>query len=140
MSNELERMRERVHDDLAIHDQDGIDIPCIIVDPSTLNEIVSQCKHKMTKVDGKMNVMYDKEGHVFVDLQFTVPEFDIIEEFLIDASQHLDFFAAFAKSGMLGIASSNSEHDTSDIFTIQMPRIDNIRRSFDIICRELEQR
>ena len=140
MPDELERMRERVHDDLIIHDQNGIMIPCIIVDPNTFNNIASKGINKMTRVDGQMNVIYDKEGHVFVDLQFSISEFDIIEEFLIDADQHLDFFAAFAKTGMVGIVPTDSEYSTSEIFTIQMPRIDNIRRSFDTICRELKQK
>ncbi len=139
MSNdEMNRLKERVHQGITTFSYNQSNIPCIILAERRFDEIMSKVAGKPVSVDTNLNILQDGLGHVFVEVVLTFSDVDINETILLNANTSVEFFELLAKTSMLALSSPHSEVGKENVFMIQLPRPEKAVNALEIIKRGLE--
>ncbi len=139
MSEELQRLLDRVHDGVTIFDFDGAKTPCILLDESRYDDMISKAAGDSVSIMTDLNILQDGLGHVFVEVVLTFSKWNITETFLINANTDYAFFESLAKTSMLAIASPKSHYGKNNTFMIQLPRPEKAFDALDIIRKALKK-
>jgi hypothetical protein len=140
-SKEMEKLLERVHDDIDMFDFNGKNVPRIILNDRKFDDIMSKIQGKPVSVNTNLNILQDGLGHVFVEITLDFSYGDIHEEFLIYANESLEFFESLASTTMLALSPPNySEVNQDKIFMVQLPKPERAIEAIDIIKNGLEKK
>ena len=140
-SKEMEKLLERVHDDIDMFDFNGKNVPRIILTDRKFDDIMSKIQGKPVSVNTNLNILQDGLGHVFVEITLDFSYGDIHEEFLIYANESLEFFESLASTTMLALSPPNySEVNQDKIFMVQLPKPERAIEAIDIIKNGLEKK
>ena len=139
MSDELQRLLDRVHEGITIFDFDGIKTPCILLDESKYDAMISKVAGDSVSIMTDLNILQDGLGHVFVEIILTFSKWNIAETFLVNANTDYMFFESLAKTSMIAIASPKSKYGGNNTFMIQLPRPEKAFDALDIIRQALKK-
>ena len=140
-SKEMEKLLERVHNDIDMFDFNGKNVPRIILTDRKFDDIMSKIQGKPVSVNTNLNILQDGLGHVFVEITLDFSYGDIHEEFLIYANESLEFFESLASTTMLALSPPNySEVNQDKIFMVQLPKPERAIEAIDIIKNGLEKK
>ncbi len=137
MSDELKKLLEQVHDGITTFDFDGKNTPCIVIEASKYDEILSKVAGQSFSVNTDLNILQDGLGNVFVELLLTFSKGNIVEKFLVNAKTDLTFFQALAETSMLALSSPKSHYGKDNVFMIQLPRPEKAQDALEIIKNAL---
>lgn len=140
MSDELQRLLDRVHDGVTTFDFDGAKTPCILIDESRYDALIPKIAGDSVSIMTDLNILQDGLGHVFVEIVLTFSKWNITETFLVNANTDYMFFESLAKTSMLAIASPQSHYGRSNTFMIQLPRPEKAFDALDIIRKALNKK
>ncbi|MBA4452256.1 MAG: hypothetical protein H2B03_03655 [Nitrosopumilaceae archaeon] len=139
MSDELEKLLEKVHQEITIFDFDGKPVPCIILDEKKYDEILSKIAGKPTSINTDLNILQDGLGHVFVEVLLTFSQGGIMEKMLVNANTDLKFFESLAQTSMIALSSPKSVYGKDNVFMIQLPKPEKAHDALEIIKKGLKQ-
>ena len=139
MSDELEKLLEKVHPGITVFDFDGQPVPCIILEEKKYDELLSKIAGKPTSINTDLNILQDRLGHVFVEVLLTFSQGGIMEKILVNANQDLNFFQSLAKTSMLALSSPKSTYGKDNVFMIQLPKPEKALDALEIIEKGLRQ-
>ena len=139
MSDELEKLLEKVHQEITIFDFDGRPVPCIILDEKKYDEILSKIAGKPTSINTDLNILQDGLGHVFVEVLLTFSQGGIMEKMLVNANTDLKFFESLAQTSMIALSSPKSVYGKDNVFMIQLPKPEKAHDALEIIKKGLKQ-
>jgi hypothetical protein len=139
MTDDLQKLLEKVHDQVTIFDFDGKDIPCIVLDEQKYDEIISKVAGKPLTVSTDLNILQDGLGHVFVEIVLMFSQGGLVEKFLVNANKDLSFFQSLAKTSIFAISSPKSLYGKDSVFMIQLPRLEKAENALKIIEKGLNQ-
>lgn len=139
MSDELEKLLQKVHPGITIFDFDGKPVPCIILEEKKYDELLSKIAGKPTSINTDLNILQDGLGHVFVEVLLTFSQGGIMEKILVNANKDLDFFQSLAKTSMLALSSPKSTYGKDNVFMIQIPKPEKAHETLEIIEKGLKQ-
>jgi len=117
---------------VSVVDFENKPLACIPIDNLKYVEIMGKIAGKKLAVDVVLDIFHD-ETNVFVDVNMTYLDYDIEENYLIHANDKKEFFRALATTGMIAILPNDSSSSNNNIFLIQIPRIDAVKRALDQI-------
>lgn len=138
MSDELKRLREKVHDGITTFDFDGKTIPCIVMPEKRFGEILSRVAGKPLSINTDLNILQDGLGHVFVDVVLTFSQGGFIEKFLVDAAKSLEFFESLSNTSMLALSSPHSHYGRDNVFMIHLPKPEKAENALEMIREGLK--
>ncbi|MFB5621612.1 MAG: hypothetical protein ACE5Q7_01615 [Candidatus Nitrosomaritimum yanchengensis] len=139
MSDELEKLLQKVHPGITVFDFDGKPVPCIILEEKKYDELLSKIAGKPTSINTDLNILQDGLGHVFVEVLLTFSQGGIMEKILVNANKDLDFFQSLAKTSMLALSSPKSTYGKDNVFMIQLPKPEKAYETLEIIEKGLKQ-
>ncbi|MFZ8908906.1 MAG: hypothetical protein ACO2YR_08320 [Nitrosopumilaceae archaeon] len=139
MSDELEKLLEKVHQEITVFDFDGKPVPCIILDEKKYDEILSKIAGKPVSINTDLNILQDGLGHVFVEVLLTFSQGGIMEKILVNANTDLKFFESLAQTSMLALSSPQSVYGKDNVFMIQLPKPEKAHDALEIIEKGLKQ-
>ncbi len=114
-----------------------VSVPCIYVKNSLFENILKISYGKKIAVDTNLNI-YDDGEHIFVNVNLRFLDEAIEEDFLLYANETLDFFKNLSETGMLGIAPKDSGSG-SNVFFIQLPKIEQAQKAYELIKIKLKK-
>ncbi len=122
-SKEMEKLLERVHNDIDIFDFNGKNVPRIILTDRKFDDLMSKIQGKPVSVNTNLNILQDGLGHVFVEITLDFSYGEIHEEFLVYANESLEFFESLVNTTMFALSPPNySEVNQDKIFMVQLPK------------------
>ena len=131
---EMEKLLERVHNDIDIFDFNGKNVPRIILTDRKFDDLMSKIQGKPVSVNTNLNILQDGLGHVFVEITLDFSYGEIHEEFLVYANEALEFFESLANTTMFALSPPNySEVNQDKIFMVQLPKPEKAVEAIDII-------
>ena len=140
-NKEMEKLLERVHNDIDIFDFNGKNIPRIILTDRKFDNLMSKIQGKAVSVNTNLNILQDGLGHVFVEITLDFSYGEIHEEFLVYANESLEFFESLANTTMFALSPPNySEVNQDKIFMVQLPKPERAIEAIDIIKNGLEKK
>ena len=139
MSDEFQKLLNRVHDGITIFDFDGKPVPCIIFMEKKYDEILSKVSGKPLSVNTDLNILQDGLGHVFVEVLLSFSQGGFVEKILVNANKDILFFESLAKTSMLAISSPKSTYGKDNVFMIQLPKPEKAEDALEIIQSGLKQ-
>ncbi len=139
MSDELEKLLQKVHPGITVFDFDGKPVPCIILEEKKYDELLSKIAGKPTSINTDLNILQDGLGHVFVEVLLTFSQGGIMEKILVNANKDLRFFQSLAKTSMLALSSPKSTYGKDNVFMIQLPKPEKAHDALEIIEKGLKQ-
>ena len=140
-NEEMEKLLERVHDDIDMFDFNGKNVPRIILTDRKFDDLMSKIQGKPVSVNTNLNILQDGLGHVFVEITLDFSYGEIHEEFLVYANESLEFFESLANTTMLALSPPNySEVNQDKIFMVQLPKPERAIEAIDIIKNGLEKK
>ena len=138
---EMEKLLERVHNDIDIFDFNGKNVPRIILTDRKFDDLMSKIQGKAVSVNTNLNILQDGLGHVFVEITLDFSYGEIHEEFLVYANESLEFFESLANTTMFALSPPNySEVNQDKIFMVQLPKPERAIEAIDIIKNGLEKK
>lgn len=137
MSDELKRLLEQVHTGITTFDFDGKETPCIVIDESKYDAMLSKIAGEPLSIPTDLNIKQDGLGNVFVEIVLTFSKGNIVEKFLLDARTELGFFESLAKTSMFALSSPKSHYGKDNVFMIQLPRPEKAQDALEIIQNAL---
>ena len=133
-SKELEKLLERVYNDIDIFDFNGKNVPRIILTDRKFDDLMSKIQGKPISVNTNLNILQDGLGHVFVEITLDFSYGGIHEEFLVYANESLEFFESLANTTMFALSPPNySEVNQDKVFMVQLPKPEKAIEALDII-------
>ena len=140
-SKELEKLLERVYNDIDIFDFNGKNIPRIILTDRKFDDLMSKIQGKPISVNTNLNILQDGLGHVFVEITLDFSYGEIHEEFLVYANESLEFFESLVNTTMFALSPPNySEVNQDKIFMVQLPKPERAIEAIDIIKNGLRKK
>ena len=140
-NKEMEKLLERVHNDIDIFDFNGKNIPRIILTDRKFDDLMSKIQGKAVSFNTNLNILQDGLGHVFVEITLDFSYGEIHEEFLVYANESLEFFESLANTTMFALSPPNySEVNQDKIFMVQLPKPERAIEAIDIIKNGLEKK
>ena len=140
-NKEMEKLLERVHNDIDIFDFNGKNVPRIILTDRKFDDLMSKIQGKPVSVNTNLNILQDGLGHVFVEITLDFSYGEIHEEFLVYANESLEFFESLANTTMLALSPPNySEVNQDKIFMVQLPKPEKAIEAIDIIKNGLRKK
>ncbi len=139
MSDELEKLLQKVHPGITVFDFDGKPVPCIVLEEKKYDELLSKIAGKPTSINTDLNILQDGLGHVFVEVLLTFSQGGIMEKILVNANTDLRFFQSLAKTSMLALSSPKSTYGKDNVFMIQLPKPEKAHDALEIIEKGLKQ-
>jgi len=138
---EMEKLLERVHNDIDTFDFNGKNVPRIILTDRKFDDLMSKIQGKPISVNTNLNILQDGLGHVFVEITLDFSYGEIHEEFLVYANESLEFFESLANTTMLALSPPNySEVNQDKIFMVQLPKPEKAIEAIDIIKNGLSKK
>jgi len=138
---EMEKLLERVHNDIDIFDFNGKNVPRIILTDRKFDDLMSKIQGKPVSVNTNLNILQDGLGHVFVEITLDFSYGEIHEEFLVYANEALEFFESLANTTMFALSPPNySEVNQDKIFMVQLPKPERAIEAIDIIKNGLRKK
>jgi len=135
----LEEFKAHLHRDGAtLVEFSGTKVPCIILNSKEYGQILSNVRDKKVSVDALLDIFYDGRD-VFVDVQVKLLGTEFDQNFLLYANDMVEFFEALAESGLISIAPGSQEHNSQNLFMIQLPKKDAAERALEIIKANLKE-
>ncbi len=138
MSDELQKLLDKVHGGITTFDFDGKETPCIELDEKAYDQILSKLAGQASSISTDLNILQDGLGNAFVEIVLTFSKCDIVEKFLVNARTDLAFFESLAKTSMLALASPKSNYGKDNVFMIQLPRPEKAHDALEIIQDALD--
>ena len=140
-NEEMEKLLERVHNDIDIFDFNGKNVPRIILTDRKFDDLMSKIQGKPVSVNTNLNILQDGLGHVFVEITLDFSYGEIHEEFLVYANESLEFFESLANTTMFALSPPGySEVNQDKIFMVQLPKPERAIEAIDIIKNGLEKK
>ena len=140
-NREMEKLLERVHNDIDIFDFNGKNVPRIILTDRKFDDLMSKIQGKAVSVNTNLNILQDGLGHVFVEITLDFSYGEIHEEFLVYANESLEFFESLANTTMFALSPPNySEVNQDKIFMVQLPKPERAIEAIDIIKNGLRKK
>jgi len=137
----MEKLLERVHNDIDIFDFNGKNVPRIILTDRKFDDLMSKIQGKPVSVNTNLNILQDGLGHVFVEITLDFSYGEIHEEFLVYANESLEFFESLANTAMFALSPPGySEVNQDKIFMVQLPKPDKATEAIDIIKNGLSKK
>jgi len=137
----MEKLLERVHNDIDIFDFNGKNVPRIILTDRKFDDLMSKIQGKPVSVNTNLNILQDGLGHVFVEITLDFSYGEIHEEFLVYANESLEFFESLANTTMFALSPPNySEVNQDKIFMVQLPKPERAIEAIDIIKNGLRKK
>ena len=133
----MKKLLDSVHKEITFFDYHGSKVPCIILSERRFEEIMQSVAGKPISVDTNLNILQDGSGHVFVEVTLTFSLGGIIEKFLFNANESIDFFESLANTSMLSLSSSRSGVGQENVFMIQLPKPEKAVTALEIIKKGL---
>ena len=140
MSDELTKLLGRVHEGITTFDFDGREVPCIVIDETRYDQLLSRIAGQPLSVDTDLNILQDGLGHVFVEAVLGFSKGGMVERFLVNAATDLAFFESLAKTTMLALSSPKSRYGKDNVFMIQLPNPAKAQDALEIIKNALVPR
>ena len=140
MSDELTKLLGRVHEGITTFDFDGREVPCIVIDETRYDQLLSRIAGQPLSVDTDLNILQDGLGHVFVEAVLGFSKGGMVERFLVNAATDLAFFESLAKNTMLALSSPKSRYGKDNVFMIQLPNPAKAQDALEIIKKALVPR
>ena len=140
MSDELTKLLGRVHEGITTFDFDGREVPCIVIDETRYDQLLSRIAGQPLSVDTDLNILQDGLGHVFVEAVLGFSKGGMVERFLVNAATDLAFFESLAKTTMLALSSPKSRYGKDNVFMIQLPNPAKAQDALEIIKKALVPR
>ena len=138
---EMEKLLERVHNDIDIFDFNGKNVPRIILTDRKFDDLMSKIQGKAVSVNTNLNILQDGLGHVFVEITLDFSYGEIHEEFLVYANESLEFFESLVNTTMFALSPPNySEVNQDKIFMVQLPKPERAIEAIDIIKNGLRKK
>ncbi len=137
MSDELNKLLERVHEGITTFDFDGKETPCIVVEETKYDEMISKVAGQSLSINTDLNILQDGLGNVFVEVVLTFSKGDITETYLVNAKTNLAFFESLAKTSMFALSSPKSNSGKDNVFMVQLPRPEKAQDALEIIKNAL---
>ena len=135
--DEMKKLLEKVHPEIASYDFNNSKVPCIILSEQRYLEIMKKVAGKPISVDTNLNILQDGSGHVFVEVVLIFSLGGITEKIWINANTSLDFFESLAQTSMLALSSPSSDAGKENIFMIQLPKPEKAVNALEIIKKGL---
>ena len=140
-NKEMEKLLERVHNDIDTFDFNGKNVPRIILTDRKFDDLMSKIQGKPISVNTNLNILQDGLGHVFVEITLDFSYGGIHEEFLVYANESLEFFESLAKTTMFALSPPTySEVNQDKIFMVQLPKPEKAVEAIDIIKNGLSKK
>jgi hypothetical protein len=140
-NKEMEKLLERVHNDIDIFDFNGKNVPRIILTDRKFDDLMSKIQGKPVSVNTNLNILQDGLGHVFVEITLDFSYGEIHEEFLVYANESLEFFESLVNTTMFALSPPNySEVNQDKIFMVQLPKPERAIEAIDIIKNGLRKK
>ena len=137
----MEKLLERVHNDIDIFDFNGKNVPRIILTDRKFDDLMSKIQGKPVSVNTNLNILQDGLGHVFVEITLDFSYGEIHEEFLVYANESLEFFESLVNTTMFALSPPNySEVNQDKIFMVQLPKPERAIEAIDIIKNGLRKK
>ncbi|KAG2473989.1 MAG: hypothetical protein NPMRTH4_780017 [Nitrosopumilales archaeon] len=133
----MKKLLGSVHKEITFFDYHGNKVPCIILSERRFEEIMQSVAGKPISVDTNLNILQDGFGHVFVEVTLTFSLGGIIEKFLLNANESMDFFESLADTSMLSLSSSRPGVGQENVFMIQLPKPEKAVTALEIIKKGL---
>ena len=133
MSEELQKMLDRVHDGITTLDFEGKETPCIVIDEDKYGLIRAKIEGQSFSVNTDLNILQDGLGNVFVEIVLTFSTGNISEKFLVNAKTDFKFFEVLANTSMLVVNSPESRYGQDNVIAIQLPRPEKAHDALEII-------
>jgi hypothetical protein len=131
--NSLKEFRNNLHKgEVSVIDFENKPLACIRIDNQRYIEIIGKIAGKKLAIDVVLDIFHDGTN-VFVDVNMTYLDYDIEENYLINANDYKDFFRALATSGLIAILPIDSSPSNNNILMIQIPNIDAAKTAWDQI-------
>ncbi len=140
MSDELTKLLGRVHEGITTFDFDGREVPCIVIDETRYDQLLSRIAGQPLSVDTDLNILQDGLGHVFVEAVLGFSKGGMVERFLVNAATDLAFFESLAKTTMFALSSPKSRYGKDNVFMIQLPNPAKAQDALEIIKKALVPR
>ncbi len=137
MPDELKRLLSRVHDGVTTFDFDGRRVPCIVIEASRYDDLLSEIAGRPLSIDTNLNILQDGLGHVFVDVVLEFSKGGMVERFMVNAKTDLAFFESLADATMLALSSPRSHYGRDNVFMIQLPNPARAQDALAIIRKAL---
>jgi hypothetical protein len=137
MSDELQNLLDQVHEGITTFDFDGKETPCIIIEETKYDAMLSKVAGQSLSINTDLNILQDGLGNAFVEIVLTFSKGDINEKFLINAKTDLAFFETLAETSMLALSSPKSNYGKDNVFMIQLPRPEKAQDALEIIKKAL---
>ena len=140
-NKEMEKLLERVHNDIDTFDFNGKNVPRIILTDRKFDDLMSKIQGKAVSVNTNLNILQDGLGHVFVEITLDFSYGEIHEEFLVYANESLEFFESLVNTTMFALSPPNySEVNQDKIFMVQLPKPERAIEAIDIIKNGLRKK
>ena len=140
-NKEMEKLLERVHNDIDTFDFNGKNVPRIILTDRKFDDLMSKIQGKPVSVNTNLNILQDGLGHVFVEITLDFSYGEIHEEFLVYANESLEFFESLVNTTMFALSPPNySEVNQDKIFMVQLPKPERAIEAIDIIKNGLRKK
>jgi len=140
-NKEMEKLLERVHNDIDIFDFNGKNVPRIILTDRKFDDLMSKIQGKPVSVNTNLNILQDGLGHVFVEITLDFSYGEIHEEFLVYANESLEFFESLVNTTMFALSPPTySEVNQDKIFMVQLPKPERAIEAIDIIKNGLRKK
>ncbi len=138
MSEELERLLGQVHDGVTTFDFDGRRVPCIVLEETRYDDLLSQIAGRPLSIDTNLNILQDGLGHAFVEVVLEFSKGGMVERFMVNAKTDLAFFESLADTTMLALSSPRSHYGKDNVFMIQLPNPAKAQDALTIIRTALK--
>jgi len=138
-NDELERLLANVHKEITMFDYDGTKVPCIIFEEKQFDEMMRTVSGKPISAETNLNILQDGKGNVFVEISLNFSQGGISEIVLLYANESVEFFEALANTSMLALSSPHSEYGKSNVFMIQLPKLERALNALEIIKTGLKK-
>jgi len=135
--DEMKKLLEKVHPEIASFDYNNSKVPCIILSEQRYLEMMKKVAGKPISVDTNLNILQDGLGHVFVEVVLTFSLGGMTEKIWLNANASLDFFESLAQTSMLALSSPSSDAGKENIFMIQLPKPEKAVNALEIIKKGL---
>ena len=137
----MEKLLERVYNDIDTFDFNGKNVPRIILTDRKFDNLMSKIQGKPVSVNTNLNILQDGLGHVFVEITLDFSYGEIHEEFLVYANESLEFFESLVNTTMFALSPPNySEVNQDKIFMVQLPKPERAIEAIDIIKNGLRKK
>ncbi len=137
----LEEFENNLHQDgYTIFDYDSQKLPCLFINPKKYNEILTKTFGRKYVIDSLFDIFHDGRN-CFVDIVLKFSDLDIEENYLLNANKSMEFFDSLYNISMLGLLPADpslSSKIESNIFVIQLPNKDKIKKAIDIIRSNIQ--